>query len=547
MKANQLVWVLLLLGIAGVKLPAQTLQSLCAFDGSNEGCQAPLTVGPDGNFYGTTRNGGSYGTIFRVTTNGALTTLVSFANTNGAAPCAALTLGNDGNFYGTTEEGGNIDYGYGTIFRVTTNGELISLVCFGNTNGANPVAPLALGNDGNFYGTTYQGGDSGDGTVFRVTTNGVLTTLVSFALTNGYYPFAGLTLGNDGNFYGTTAGSGSSGYLGNVFKVTTNGVLTSLLTFSKTNGSNPESALTLGSDGAFYGTTLHGGITNSTYPNGFGTIFKVTTNGALTTLVSFAYTNGAFPLAALALGNDGNFYGTTAGNQSACIGNVFELTTNGDLISLVTFANTNGASPQAPLTLGSDGNFYGTTFYGGLVPAGPNGWGYGTVFKFYLATQPLPPPSISIQPQPMSVTNGHAASFFVMAYGVPSLAYQWQFNGTNLNGATNPTLTLQNAFPANAGNYTVAVTNVFGSVTSNPALLTVLPLGITAPTMLASCQFQFSFDTATGVNYAVQYSTNFMQWFPFVTLGGIGVPLTLIDPNTSGSPQRFYRIILSPQ
>jgi hypothetical protein len=65
--------------------------------------------------------------------------------------------------------------------------------------------------------------------------------------------------------------------------------------------------------------------------------------------------------------------------------------------------------------------------------------------------------------------------------------------------------------------------------------------------MLASGQFQFSFDTATGVNYAVQYSTNLTQWFPVMTLGGIGVPLTVIDPNTTGNRQRFYRIVLSPQ
>jgi hypothetical protein len=135
----------------------------------------------------------------------------------------------------------------------------------------------------------------------------------------------------------------------------------------------------------------------------------------------------------------------------------------------------------------------------------------------------------------------------VAAAGSPSLAYQWFFNGTNLAGATNTMLSLQNAFPANAGAYIVVVTNAFGSVTSNPAMLTVLPLGITAPTMLASGQFRFSFDSATGVNYAVQYSTNLTQWFPWVTLGGIGVSLTLIDPNTAGSQQRFYRIILSPQ
>lgn len=156
-------------------------------------------------------------------------------------------------------------------------------------------------------------------------------------------------------------------------------------------------------------------------------------------------------------------------------------------------------------------------------------------------------PSITSQPESQAVTNGHGTSFTVTANGLPSLAYQWQFNGTNLLGATNPTLTLPNVFPSSGGDYTVAITNAYGSITSNPALLTVLPLDIITPARHASGQFQFGFDTATGVDYAVQYSTNLTQWFPFVTLGGIGVPLTLIDPNTAGSQQRFYRIILSPQ
>ena len=106
--------------------------------------------------------------MFRVTTNGALTTLVSFTGNNGANPGAnpygSLTLGNDGNFYGTTFNGGSS--GYGTIFKMTTNGVLTNLVSFTSSTGINPSA-LTLGNDGNFYGTTYSGGSGGYGTVFR--------------------------------------------------------------------------------------------------------------------------------------------------------------------------------------------------------------------------------------------------------------------------------------------------------------------------------------------------------------------------------------------
>jgi hypothetical protein len=173
---------------------------------------------------------------------------------------------------------------------------------------------------------------------------------------------------------------------------------------------------------------------------------------------------------------------------------------------------------------------------------------YGSVTSALATVTVIGVPSITNQPQPLTtVISGHTASFVVGASGWPSLAYQWRFNGANLAGATNTALMLQNAFPANAGVYTVAITNVYGSVTSNPAILTVLPLAITAPAILASGQFQFGFDTATGVNYAVQYSTNLMQWFPLVTVSGNGELLNLIDPGATGSRARFYRIILSPQ
>ena len=167
-----------------------------------------------------------------------LQTLCSFSGTNGAYPRAALTQGNDGSFYGTTESGGCC--ASGTVFKVTTNGTLTSLVSFSGTNGAWPQAALTLGNDGSFYGTTYVLGSNDAGTVFQVTTNGTLTTLVFFSNTNGSHPYAPLTLGADGNFYGTTQNGGSTvtgGATGNgtVFKVTTNGTLTTLVSFNATN------------------------------------------------------------------------------------------------------------------------------------------------------------------------------------------------------------------------------------------------------------------------------------------------------------------------
>ena len=119
-----------------------------------------------------------------------------------AHPTASLVQGSDGNFYGTTRNGGISDYAYGiehgTVFKVTTNGVLTTLVLFNGVNGEHPNAGLVLGNDGNFYGTTESGGVHNAGTMFRLTPNGVLTTLVMFDGTTGPFP-NGLVLGSDGS------------------------------------------------------------------------------------------------------------------------------------------------------------------------------------------------------------------------------------------------------------------------------------------------------------------------------------------------------------
>ena len=137
-----------------------------------------------------------------------MSVLYSFNGFDGGFPSAGLALGPDGNFYGTTAYGGTYDDGM--VFRLTTNGALTTLLSFNNSNGSHPYAALILGKDGNFYGTTSEGGTGGSGTVFRMTTNGALTTLASFnySLTGGY-PYAALVQGADGNFYGTTTEGGT--------------------------------------------------------------------------------------------------------------------------------------------------------------------------------------------------------------------------------------------------------------------------------------------------------------------------------------------------
>jgi uncharacterized repeat protein (TIGR03803 family) len=370
------------------------LTSLYSFSGGKDGGNlwAGLVQGSDGNLYGTTSGGGAYtnqyggcGTVFKISTNGALTSLHSFTGGNdGAGPQAALVQGSDGNFYGTTEQGGT-NGGNGTVFKMSTTGALTSLYSFtGGRDGGGPLAAVVQGTDGNFYGTTEGGGARNVGTVFKISANGMLTSLYSFSGGNdGGNPYAGLVQGNDGNFYGTTAYGGTNN-AGTVFKISANGMLTSLYSFTGGNdGGNPEASLVQGTDGNFYGTTEDGGMYVGPYGNTYGTVFKISTTGALTTLHSFgAVTNaigvaldGASRQAALVQGSDGNFYGTTGGGGTNNAGTVFKISANGMLTNLYSFTGANdGASPQAALVQGKDGYFYGTTF-SGVTTA------YGTVFK----------------------------------------------------------------------------------------------------------------------------------------------------------------------
>jgi uncharacterized repeat protein (TIGR03803 family) len=139
-----------------------------------------LVQGSDGNFYGTAQVGGNwgYGTIFRITPNGILTTLYSFTGGNdGYWPVGALVQGSDGNLYGTTWKGGTS--GDGTIFRIAPAGKFATLHTFqGGSEGIGPQAAMVQGQDGNLYGTTVQGGTNNCGTVFRLVIPPVIQSIV---------------------------------------------------------------------------------------------------------------------------------------------------------------------------------------------------------------------------------------------------------------------------------------------------------------------------------------------------------------------------------
>jgi len=388
---------------------AQMLTTLVNFSDANGADSfAPLIQGTDGNFYGTTADGGANqdsGTVFKMTPGGALTTLYSFCNqascADGAAPQAGLAQGTDGNFYGTTAYGGTncIRRHCGTVFKITPAGVLTTLHSFdGVDDGNHPSGGLVEASDNNFYGTTSGAGPNGAGTIFQITTGGTLTTIYSFcsqdSCADGQFPVAGLIQGSDGNLYGTTSGGGANGY-GTVFRISLAGSLTTLYSFCAqancTDGAIPVAGLVQGTDGNLYGSTQMGG--SSTNCNGgCGTIFEITSGGSLTPLYSFCAqancTDGAVPVAALVQGTDGNLYGSTqmGGSGTNCnggCGTLFEITTAGALSSLYSFcAQANcpdGSSPVAGLIQASSGTFYGTTQLGGS--GGGCNDGCGTVFS----------------------------------------------------------------------------------------------------------------------------------------------------------------------
>jgi uncharacterized repeat protein (TIGR03803 family) len=348
-----------------------SLTTLYSFIGGADGLQphGALIEGSDGNLYGTTSGGGlsGAGTVFTINSLGTLTTLYSFSGSaDGGQPRGALVQGSDGNYYGTTVAGGLLN-GAGTVFSLTSTGMLTTLYRFsGLSDGGQPYGGLVEGSDSNFYGTTYGGGVSGAGTLFRVNSQGTLTTLYSFSGgADGANPAAGLVPGPNNSFFGTTYGGGVS-TAGTVFVINSLGTLTSLYSFTGgADGANPSAVLVEGPKSNFFGTTFGGG------ESGTGTVFKINMQGGLTSLYSFTGgADGAQPEAGLVFGSDGNLYGTTSAGGANGLGTAFKISTAGALTSLYSFSGTNGANPEAELVQGSVSNFYGTTAAGGLDNAG---------------------------------------------------------------------------------------------------------------------------------------------------------------------------------
>jgi uncharacterized repeat protein (TIGR03803 family) len=376
--------------------PGTTFTTLHSFGGTDgRESNAGLVQATNGNLYGTTYYGGTKdsGEVFEITPAGTLTTLHSFCSksscTDGEYTYATPVQGTDGNFYGTTYLGGSKELG--TVFKITPSGTLTTLHTFGGTDGSQPLAGLVQGSDGNFYGTTYMGGSQGDGEIFKITPSGTHNTLHSFcsraACKDGRNPFAGLVQGTDGNLYGTTLEGGAKGF-GTVFKITPSGTLTTLHSFCTQSGCPegqfPQTGLVQATNGNLYGTTITGG----TY--GDGTIFEITQSGKLTTLYNVCSQSGCpdgnYLYAGLIQATDGNLYGIMDVGGANSAGTIFKITLSGTLTTLYNFCSQSGCPdgqyPAGGLVQATDGNLYGTTADGGAN-------GYGTVFSLSVGLGPF--------------------------------------------------------------------------------------------------------------------------------------------------------------
>jgi uncharacterized repeat protein (TIGR03803 family) len=339
--------------IAAAVAAAQTYTDLYDFDGTHGASPAYpqlLAQGQDGNLYGTAPSGGSNsGVVFRVTPAGALTVIHTF-NNDGFRPNAGLALGTDGNFYGTTVLGGTNNVG--EIFKVTPSGTLTVLYSFTNgSDGAYPYGTPTLANDGNFYGLTQSA------TAYKITPSGTFKLL-------GTIPdrsFAPLCLGKDGNLYGTTQHGGSLNQ-GTVFKMTTAGKVTVIYNFDVTHGGVPWGGLVQGADGNFYGTASGGGS------GGGGVVFRVTPAGTIKVLHNFPVndpSDGEDPVAGLVAATDGSFYGATSTGGSNGFGVLFKVTSAGHYTLLYNFDKTHGAGPESSPVQHTNGTVYGEASAGG--------------------------------------------------------------------------------------------------------------------------------------------------------------------------------------
>ena len=462
------------LAIAFAVALTASAQTVTQFDFNGKTGYEPystITQGTDGNFYGTTGFGGQgNGNIFRMTPSGAITNIHNFCQeakcADGWGGASPLTLGPDGNLYGVTYAD--------TLYRLTDNGgfETLFTFCGGVCYAPNG---LTLGSDGYFYGTSNGGGIStngngGNGTIFKLNSSGDFTLLYSFCslsnCTDGAYPLTPPLQGRDGNFYGTAYDGGTNG-TGVVYKLTPSGQYSVLYNFgpwdndSFADGTYP-AGLVQDADGNFVGATQNGGVHHN------GVVFKITTAGKYSVLYSFGTSSAyvGWSSAALTLASDGNFYGVLGGGPSGSWdpnvpGGLYKVTPDGAFTSLFRFCQFEGCefNPLAPMIQATDGNLYGTAAFGG-IPADyltPD-QGFGGTYQLATGLGPVVKtvPAVAAAGQSVLILGNHLT-------GTSSVT----FNGVEAKFTVESDTYIKATVPAGATTGVVSVVTPTGTLNSN--------------------------------------------------------------------------------
>lgn len=316
----------------------------------------------------------------------------------------ALIEGTDGILYGTLAGGGK---GEGLVFKVKRDGTGYEVLhhfsgcLLGGADGSSPKGVIEA-SDGALYGTTYCGGVQGGALAehgLDATGNGTGYQVLG-AFTgrdgDGYQPQAGLVEGRSGALYGTTLEDSAEQGAGTVFTLNKDGTGYRLLYRFGTNvangGGGPWSGLTLGSDGALYGTAEGGGAAQA------GTVYRLNPDdGRYSVLHSFFVTrpDGRMPRAGVIEGRDGYLYGTTPVGGKLDCGTAFKLAKNGSGYTVLHHFTHEGPDGQGPqgLVEGPDGVLYGTTNGRGAKGGGtlfslkPDGSGCRVLHSFPSSTE----------------------------------------------------------------------------------------------------------------------------------------------------------------
>jgi len=466
---------------------AQTINQLFAFTCTSSLSSATCPQGArpdiilqasDGNFYGAaqvTDEGVSDpqgGTLFKLTPSGEFTKLFTFTQgsggfLNGNNPADSFVEANDGFLYGTTFNGGKQNDG--VLFRISKTGagfRVLHNFC-SSANCADGSIPngLLLGQDGNLYGTTLEGGSpvspcpsSGCGTIFRFKpTTGAFTVLHRLtAVADGLQPF-GMIQAANGNFYGVSQGLDIDSFNEDIFQFTLVGKFT--VQFKSALFDTGISGLTQGANGNLYGAfeSITGGTAGDI------NFFEVSTEGTgFVAFVPFTSLVGTTTIPSLFLASDGNLWDTNFTDSTAPKGSVFSINPqNGAVLQTFAFDGANGDSPEVGVIQAADGTFVGTTELGGTISGGSNEFADGTVWTLD-AGLPAPPPAITL----LNSTSGSVGSTVLINGKNFVSTTAVSFNGVNASFQVLNTQFVSATIPAGATTGPVTVTNAGGKATS---------------------------------------------------------------------------------